>query len=82
MLAPDLHLLELAQRAEPHVEDGLGLDLGELEGAHQRRLRLLLLADDFDYLVEVEIDDQIAFEHFEAMIDLGEAMLGAADQHL
>ena len=30
VLAPDLHLLELAQGAEPHIEDRLGLHLGEL----------------------------------------------------
>ena len=65
VLAPDLHLLELAQRAEPHIEDGLGLHVGELERLHQRGLRLVLHADDFDDLVDVEIDDEIAVEHLE-----------------
>ena len=82
VLAPDLHLLELAQGAEPHIEDRLGLHLGELERLHQGRLRLILLADDFDDLVDVEIDDQEAVEHLEPVVDLAEAMLRAADQHL
>ena len=82
VLAPDLHLLELAQRAQPHIEDRLGLHVGELERLHQRRLRLVLLADDFDDLVDVEIDDEIAVEHLEPMVDLGEAEFRAADQHL
>ncbi len=81
MLALDLDLLELAQRAQPHVEDGLGLHLGELESLHQRGLRLVLLADDFDDLVDVEIDDEVAVEHLEPVVDLGEAELRAADQH-
>ena len=32
VLLADLHLLELAQVAQPHVEDGVGLHVGELEG--------------------------------------------------
>ena len=55
---PDLHLLELAQVAQPHVEDGVGLHVGELERLHQDGLRLVLVADDLDDLVEVEIGDE------------------------
>ena len=40
---------------------------------HQHRLRLVLLADDLDDLVEVEIGDEIAAEHFEPMLDLARA---------
>ena len=43
---------------------------GELERLHQHRLRLVLGADDLDDLVEVEIGDQIAAEHFEPVLDL------------
>ena len=35
--------------------------------AHHHRLRLVLLADDADHLVEVEIGDQIAAEHFQPL---------------
>ena len=42
VLALDLELLELAEAAEAHVEDRLGLDVGELEPLHQHRLRLVL----------------------------------------
>ena len=82
VLGADLHLLELAQIAQAHVEDGVGLDLRELEGLHQDRLRLILGADDLDHLVDVQIGDQIAAEHFQAMLDLGLAVVRAADQHV
>ena len=45
VLGADFHFLELAQIAQPHVEDGFGLDIGELEGFHQDGLRLVLVAD-------------------------------------
>ena len=67
VLAPDLHLLELAQGAQPHVEDRLGLHVGELEALHQDGLRLVLVADDADHLVEVEIGDQVAVEHLQPL---------------
>src|SRR5207253_5339853 len=60
VLLADLHLLELAQVAQPHVEDRVGLHVGQLERLHQHRLRLVLVADDLDDTIEVEIRDQIA----------------------
>ena len=82
VLGADLHLLELAQGAQAHVEDGIGLDLGELERLHQDRLRLILGADDFDHLVDVQIGDQVTAEHFQAVLDLFLAIVGAAHQHV
>ena len=82
VLGADLEFLELAQRAQPHVEDGVGLDLRELERLDQRRLRLILGADDLDHLVDVQIGDQIAAEHFEPVLDLLLAIVGAAQQHV
>ena len=81
-LGRELHLLELAQVAQAEIEDRLGLPVGQLEPRHQRRLRLVLLADDPDHLVEVEEGLEIAFEDLEPVHDLGEAMARAADQHL
>src|SRR5215204_5582409 len=81
-LALQLHLLELAQAAQPRVEDGVRLHLGEAEDAHQLLLRLVLLADDLDDPVEVEIDDQEAAQDLEALVDRGEAVARAPDQHL
>ena len=78
VLLPDLHFLELAQIAQPHVEDGVGLHVGELERLHQHGLGLVLAADDLDHLVEVEIGDEIAAEHFEPMLDLAEAEIRRA----
>ncbi len=81
MLGLDLHLFELAQGAEPHVEDRLGLHIGELEALHQHGLRLVLASDDADHLVEVEIGDQEAFQDFQPMVDLLQPVLGTAAQH-
>ena len=52
-----------------------------LKRLHQHGLRLVLGADDLDHLVEVEIGDQIAFQHFQPLLDLLQAVLGAAPQH-
>ena len=82
VLLADLHLLELAQVAQPHVEDGVGLHVGELEGRHQHGLGLVLVADDLDDLVEVQIGDDEATEHLEPMIDLLEPEARAPQQHL
>ena len=82
VLGADLEFLELAQAAQPHVEDRLGLNLRQLERRDQRRLRLILIADDLDHLVDVQKRDQIATEHFEAMLDLLLAVVGAPQQHV
>src|SRR5690606_13222665 len=47
-------LFQATQIAQAHVEDRLGLALGQLERAHQLGLGFVLLADDADHLVEVE----------------------------
>ena len=82
VLGADLEFLELAQGAQPHVEDGVGLDFRQLERLDQGRLRLVLGADDLDHLVDVEVGDQIAAEHLEPVLDLLLAVVGAAQQHV
>ena len=82
MLLADLHLLELAQAAQAHVQDRLGLHVGQGEPLDQARLGLFFLADDTDDLVEVEIDQQIAVEDFQPALDRRETVVGAADQDL
>ncbi len=82
VLLADLHFLQLTQRTQPHVEDRLGLHVGERKPRHQPRLRLVLLADDADDLVEVEVDRKVAVEHLDPAFDRGEAMARAAFQHL
>ena len=81
-LLADLEFLELAQGAQAHVEDGFGLIVGQRPAGHHDLLGLVLLADDADHLVDVEVGDQIAAEDFEALLDLAEPMLRAADQHV
>ena len=82
VLGADFEFFELAQGAQPHVEDSIGLDFRELERLDQRRLRLILSADDLDHLVDVQIGDQVTAEYFEPVFDLGLAVVGAADQHV
>ncbi len=40
------------------------------------------VADDADHLVEVEVGDEVAFEHLEPVADLVEAEFRAPHQHL
>ena len=81
VLGLDLDLFELAQRPEPHIEDRLGLHIGQVEARHQHGLRLVLIADDADHLIEVEIGDQQAVQHFEPVLDLLQPVFGAPAQH-
>ena len=76
------HFLKTAKRAEPHVENGVGLCLGQLEPLHQPGARVLRLADDGDDLVEIEIDDEIPLENLETRGDLAKPEVGAADKNL
>ncbi len=81
VLGADFHFLEFPQGTQPHVEDRFGLRVGQLEGRHQLGLRLILLADDPDDLVEIEIGDQVTCEDLEAALDLVEPVTGAAFQN-
>src|SRR5262249_30204289 len=81
VLPLDLDFLELAQIAQPHVEDGVRLHIGEPERLHQDRLGLILVADDSDNLIKVEISDEVAAQHLKAMFDLAEAESRAPEQH-
>ena len=82
VLLPDRDLLEPAQGAQAHVEDRLDLRLRELEAPHHHRLRVVLLADDADHLVEIEVGDAEALEDLEALLDLAEAVPGAPHEHV
>src|SRR3546814_8242442 len=75
-----LHLLQLAQAAQPHVQDRFGLAVGQVELGDHHRLGLVLGADDLDDPVEVEEGDQIAADQFQPIVDLADPMLGAADE--
>jgi len=82
VLALDLDLLEPAQIAQAHVEDGVGLELGELERLDQDGLRLVLAADDLDDPIEVEIGDEEATQYFEPVLDRRKPVTRAAQQDI
>ena len=84
--AAQFHFLQPAQAAQAHVQDRLGLHVGQ-EGAaapvlgDQGGFRLVLGADDLDHPVEVEEGDDIALQHLQPVRDLVQPMRGAAQQH-
>ena len=82
LLGADLHLLQTRQLTQPGVEHIVGLDLVEAEGGHQRRLGLVLGADDADHLVDVEESDQQALQQMQPAQHLVEAVLEAPGHRL
>ena len=77
--------LEAGELGEAHVEDRLGLPLGELEPLLQlraRRRRVLGRADELDHRVDVVDGDLEAFEDVLALERLVEVELRAADDDL
>ena len=74
----ELDPFEARELAQADLEDVLRLHFGEAEGVHQRRLRLVALADDADHLVDVQERDLAPFEDVQATIDLVEAVPAAA----
>ncbi len=61
--------------AQPHVEDVVGLQLGEIEARHQRRPGIVAVADGLDHLVEIEQHLLPTFEDMDARVHLFQAML-------
>ena len=70
LLLLQLQLAELGQAAQRHVEDVVGLDVGELEDLDEPLLgrgRVVRAADDLDDLVDVEDRDEQAVDEVEAV---------------
>ncbi len=82
VLLADFLLLQPAQRPQPHVEDGFGLRVGQGEGPHQRRFRLVFGADDADHLVQVQKHREVAVEDFQPAGDGVQPVLRASQQNL
>ena len=79
---PEFHLLQLSEGTQPHVENGLGLPIGEVELRHHDRLRLVLGTDNLDDPVEIEVGDDIAFDELQPASDLVQPMSAAALQNV
>ena len=77
VLAPDRLFFQPAQRAQAHVEDSVRLHLVYPERIHERALRLVLLAHDADHFVEIEVGNEVAAQHVEAVGDRRKPMGGA-----
>ena len=78
LLGADLHLLQACQLAQPGVEHIVGLDLVQTKGGHERRLGLVLGADDADHLVDIEEGDQQPLQQMQPAQHLVEPVLEAA----
>ena len=78
LLVADLHFLELGEVTQLGLENGLGLDLGELEALHEHRLGLVLAPDDADHLVEIQVGRKQAIEDVQPLGDLVEPELQPA----
>ena len=79
VLVLDLLALEGGQAGEPHVEDRLGLELGQVEARHEVRageLDVGRFADRLDDRVEVVEGDLEAFEDVRPGAGLAEVELG------
>ena len=79
VLVLDLLALEGGEAGEPHVEDGLGLQLGQVEARHQvvaRDVDVGRLADRLDDRVEVVEGDLEALEDVRPGARLAEVELG------
>ncbi len=85
VLVLDLLALEGGQAGESHVEDGLGLELGQVEPLHEVGpgvVHLARLADRLDHRVEVVEGDLEALEDVRPGARLAEVELGAAPDDL
>ena len=89
-LGAQLHLFKPAQAAQAHVQDRLGLRLGQMRDrpilglprlGDQRLLRLILEADDLDHPIKVEIGDDVAAKDFEPVRDLLEPVITSYSIH-
>src|SRR5437762_2316590 len=85
VLLDDLVPLQLGQALQPHVQDGLGLDLGELEPRHQRVLGgvgAVRAADDANDHVELLDGLAQAGENVRPLLRARELVPRAAGDHL
>src|SRR5437870_2267212 len=85
VLLDDLVPLQLGQALQPHVQDGLGLDLGELEPRHQRVLGgvgAVRAADDANDHVELLDSLAQAGENVRPLLRARELVPRAAGDHL
>ena len=84
-LLEDLVALQSGEALQAHVEDGLRLDLGELELLHQAGLRGRRIfggADQLDHRVEVVERDLQAVEDVQALLGLAQLEDRAPRDHL
>ena len=75
LLAANLHLFQLCQIAKLEVQNRFGLNIADLEGLHEHRLGLILLADNTNHLIDIEEGDQITLKDVDSSLDTLESIL-------
>ena len=79
VLALDFHLFQAAQAAQPHVQNGLGLHVGQLEHPDQPSLGVVLLANDPDHLVQIQENLKETIKDLQPLLDRRQPVRAAAD---
>ena len=68
---------------EPHIADGLGLDIIQAEPLHQALLGVVVGgADDVDDLVDVVLGNEQALQQVGPLLGLAQIVLGAPGEHV
>ena len=74
LLTLDFHLFQFGEIAQAQIQDGLSLNVGELETLHQDGLRLVLFTDNRDDFIDVQIGSEQAVENMQSIADDLQAM--------
>ena len=82
MLGANALFFKFAQSAQTHVQNRIGLHLRQVKGFHQLIARLVFFTDNANNLIEIEIGNQIAVQHFQSRGNFVEAIFRFAHQHI
>ena len=78
LLTADLHFLQPRQLAQTGVEDVIGLQLAQGKAGHELGLRVFLITDDLNHLIQIEEGHQQAVQQVQSRQYLVQAELQAA----
>ena len=78
LLRTDFHLLQPGQVAQLQLQNRLSLPLGELKGLHQYRFGRFFLADNADYLIDMQKGEQQTLKNMQAIPYLIQTVLQTA----
>ena len=74
-LFTQFHFFQFSQRSEPHIKNGICLIFIKPEPFHQTWSGVVFFTDNGNYLIQIKIYYQIAFQHFQPNSDLAQPVL-------